>query len=112
MAQCLEYLRLRVVPAWRANSGAAVVPATPTSKRRFVRFSGVMRVACAVEEVELEGDHGQVPGVCVTCSRCDHETESFGTSPRSVRRCLVLMREECPLGEENYYAAEEAEDDE
>lgn len=46
------------------------------------------------------------PGVCATCSECDHETESFGTSDRSIKRCLVLMREECPLGEENFYVEE------
>lgn len=40
------------------------------------------------------------------CLTCSHVTESFGTSERSVRRCLVLLREECPLGESNYYGTE------
>ena len=69
-----------------------------------------MRVTCRIEEVELENDDGvEVPSVCATCSRCDHETESFGTSDRSIRRCLVLMRDECPMGEDNYYASEDGE---
>jgi hypothetical protein len=67
-----------------------------------------MRVECEVHEVELENDHGRlVAGVSVSCSRCDHETESFGTTERSVKRCLVLLREECPNGEDNFYVTDE-----
>lgn len=65
-----------------------------------------MRVYCTVEEVELEGDYGDVAGVCAMCSRCDHETQSFGTSEASVKRCLVLMREDCPMSEDNFYVEE------
>lgn len=66
-----------------------------------------MKVECEIEEVELEGDHANsVPGVRATCSRCDHETDSFGTSDRSIKRCLILMREECPNGESNFYASD------
>ena len=68
-----------------------------------------MRVECSVWEDELEGDYSLVEGFRAECSRCSHETESFGTSERSVRRCLVLMREECPLGEENFYVDDEEE---
>jgi hypothetical protein len=45
--------------------------------------------------------------VIVTCSQCGHQTESYGTGDSSIKRCLALMREECPEGEENYYVAEE-----
>lgn len=70
-----------------------------------------MKIDCEVCETELEGEAGRpVEGVRVTCSRCDHETESFGASGRSVRRCLVLMKEECPNGESNYYVADEGDD--
>jgi hypothetical protein len=62
-----------------------------------------MRISCTVEEMELEGDYGEVPSVCATCSRCGHTTESYGDSDASIRRCLVLMRQECPQGESNYY---------
>jgi hypothetical protein len=66
-----------------------------------------MRVACDISEVELENDKGyEIDGVCATCARCGHETESFGTGEASVGRCLVLMRIECPEGESNYYTAE------
>ena len=64
-----------------------------------------MRVDCTIEEEELENDEGRPQeGVTATCSRCDHQTQSFGTSDKSIKRCLVLMREECPNGEENFYA--------
>ncbi len=70
-----------------------------------------MRVPCTVDEIDMEGEYGgDVPGVCVTCSRCDNQTESFGTGPASVRRCLVLLREECPNEESNFYVAEEGEE--
>lgn len=69
-----------------------------------------MRVKVSIEETELEGDYGPVPGVAATCSECGHETESFGTSDRSRRRCLVLMREECPDGANNFYVDEDEDE--
>ena len=72
-----------------------------------------MKVACCIDYIELENDDGrEVESVRATCSRCDHETESFGTEAVSVRRCLALMREECPEGEANFYVAEDGEDEE
>jgi hypothetical protein len=62
-----------------------------------------MRVACDIDHVELDGDYATVEGVRATCSRCQHEAESYRTSDASVRRCLALLREECPNGERNYY---------
>ena len=71
-----------------------------------------MKVECEISSIELENDSGiSIPSVCATCSRCGHETESFGESSASVRRCLVLMREECPEGENNFYVADEDSDD-
>ena len=70
------------------------------------------RVVCTVDSVELENDDGYpVDGVCATCTKCGHETESFGTDAPSVRRCFALMREECPRGESNFYVGAEAEDE-
>lgn len=68
------------------------------------------RIAVTIDETELEGDYGTVDGVCATCSRCGHDTESFGTSSASVRRCLALMREECPRGENHFYYAVDGDD--
>jgi hypothetical protein len=61
------------------------------------------RVICEIEETDLDGDRGPVEGVTATCGRCGHTTESFGTTESSRRRCLVLLREECPRGEANFY---------
>lgn len=60
------------------------------------------RVECEVEEV-TEDDQ---PAILATCTVCEHTTLSFGTTERSVKRCLVLMREQCPQGEENFYVEE------
>jgi hypothetical protein len=65
------------------------------------------RVEASITVEDLEGDHGPVEGVVATCNRCDHQTESFGTGDASIRRCLVLLREECPRGERNYYVDED-----
>jgi len=67
-----------------------------------------MRVECEVDYDDIETDSGQlVSGVRVTCGRCGHETESFGTGEASIRRCCALLREECPRGERNFYEADE-----
>jgi len=66
-----------------------------------------VRVPVTIEEAELETDEGRmIDGVVAICTRCDHEVESYGTSERSVKRCLALMREECPEGESNFYVDE------
>jgi hypothetical protein len=65
-----------------------------------------VKVSCEIEETELEGDYAMVPSVRAYCSRCGHETESFGTSAESIRRCLALMGEECPKAESNFYVAD------
>lgn len=64
-----------------------------------------MRVECDVERVELEGDDPDrtVPSLCVTCTRCGHQADVYGQRGRSLRRGLVMLREECPRQEENYY---------
>jgi hypothetical protein len=62
-----------------------------------------MKVHCTVDEITLDGDYGEVPSVCATCSRCDHCEETFGTSEASVARCLVMLRENCPNAEHNFY---------
>lgn len=66
------------------------------------------RVKCEIEETKLENDQGRsIPGITATCSKCDHQTESFGTSEASILRCLALMREECPENENNFYVGDE-----
>lgn len=63
-------------------------------------------VLCSVDYVDIDTDYGWREGVEVTCNRCGHVTESFGTGSDSIRRCLALMQEECPRGESNWYQEE------
>ena len=65
-----------------------------------------MKVEAVITEEDLDGDYATVEGVVARCTRCDHITESFGTHEGSIRRCLVLLREECPLSERNFYVEE------
>jgi len=67
-----------------------------------------MRVEAVISEVDVEMPDGNtVAGVCAACTRCDHITESGGTSEASIRRCLALLRESCPAGESNFYVEED-----
>lgn len=66
------------------------------------------RILCAIYETELENDEGHpIDGVEATCGKCNHTTTSFGTGEASIRRCLALLSEECPEGEQNYYVSED-----
>lgn len=65
------------------------------------------KIYCEIQEETLENDDGfEVEGVRAICSKCGHETESFGTEENSIKRCLVLLREECPEKENNFYVQE------
>jgi hypothetical protein len=71
-----------------------------------------MRVECEVEEITLENDEGHdVDSVRVTCGRCDDSADAYGTSGRSIRRCLVALRDGCLRGESNFYVADGSDDD-
>jgi hypothetical protein len=68
-----------------------------------------MKVEVTVEEIEIEGDYdNMIPGVSVCCGRCGHTVEVYGTSDASIKRGCVMLREECPKGEKNFYVAEDA----
>jgi hypothetical protein len=64
-----------------------------------------MKVECEISYIELTGDYGNsIPSVCATCSKCGMVTENFGTGEASIKRCLVLLREECD--ENNFYVGD------
>ena len=66
-----------------------------------------MRVNVTVDEVELENDDGwTVAGLTLTCERCGHTVEVFGTEIESSRRGAVMLREECPEGSLNFYVVD------
>lgn len=60
-----------------------------------------------VDFVNVEGDNRTVPGVRGTCMGCSHKEECFGQTERSVKRLMVVMRENCPEGGEHYYVEED-----
>lgn len=63
-----------------------------------------MRVECRTWTDMGENDDGaDVECTYVKCSLCGHQTTSYGTSDGSLKRCLLLMRKECPRGENNFY---------
>lgn len=69
-------------------------------------------IECEINHITIENDDGrEIDGVEAVCGECDHSTQSYGTSSASVRRCLVLLREQCPLGQHNYYIASGGEDE-
>jgi len=62
------------------------------------------KIKCKVEQSSTENDYGhETSTISVICGKCGHDTESFGTSESSIKRCLVLLHEECPRGEKNFY---------
>ncbi len=70
------------------------------------------RVVCDVSHVDLPSSFGgniKIPGVSARCTKCDHHEESYGRTDKSVRRCLVLMRENCELNEDNFYTTDASE---
>lgn len=65
------------------------------------------KIECDVTPTSVEFQGRDVLGVRVTCSACDHWEEAGGRSARSVRKCLAMLRENCPEGEKNFYVADE-----
>jgi hypothetical protein len=47
-----------------------------------------------------------IPALIVQCQYCGHEVQVFGTSIRSAKRGAVMLREECPYKEKNFYDVE------
>lgn len=66
-----------------------------------------MRVKATSETVEIDGDYVSVEGIRLTCERCGHEVEVYGTEERSLLRAAVMLKEECPKGERNYYVVDD-----
>lgn len=65
------------------------------------------KVDCEVEYTEQENDNGRKQQcVIVTCGECGHQTQSWGVGEGSVKRCLMLLKEECPRAASNYYVGD------
>jgi hypothetical protein len=57
-----------------------------------------LKVTTTTAYLDLQGGDGSVEGVEVTCDRCGHSEDSFGTGDGSLSRCAHLLRESCPRG--------------
>ena len=69
-------------------------------------------VKCDIDESSELNDYGtETDCVIATCSKCGHEVMSYGVSEESKKRCLAVMREECPRGENNFYVEDESKYD-
>jgi hypothetical protein len=67
-----------------------------------------MKIRAEIKNVTLTNDSEfEVDGVTATCSLCNYITESYGTGYASRKRCLVLLRAECPRRETHFYIADE-----
>ncbi len=66
------------------------------------------KVEVEFEETEIEEDGRTGPGVIATCQECGDTVQSFGQTERSRIRCIMLLRENCEIGEANYYVDSEA----
>jgi len=66
-----------------------------------------VRVDVEIFKDEVESDEGRpLTGLRLICSRCGHEVTVWGTSDRSAKRGAVMLAEECPSGERNFYDVE------
>lgn len=63
------------------------------------------KVEVRFQQVTLHTDNGRpIPGLCATCTECDHQVEVFGVNPPSKRRACVMLSEECPRDDRNFYS--------
>jgi hypothetical protein len=63
-------------------------------------------IECEIEETVLEGENGHdVPSVQAPVRDVSTKPNHSGLRT-SIRRCLVLMREECLNKERNFYVAD------
>jgi hypothetical protein len=62
-----------------------------------------MRVHVDIDHTDVEGESGQVEGLYLVCARCGHEVEVAGATGASARRGAIMLREQCPKGENNFY---------
>ncbi len=65
-----------------------------------------MRVNVDIHQTNLDGNYGPVEGLCLVCERCGHKVEVFGTTGASADRGAVMLREEYPKGEHNFYVTD------
>lgn len=71
---------------------------------------GKPSVLVTVRVIEPNDDDGRGKTVAA-CVACGHKTRSYGTHSRSLARCLALLNEGCPRGEDYWYVTSPSEAD-
>ncbi len=62
------------------------------------------KIPCKIEYGEDYNDYDTTtPTTTAVCGRCGHRITSWGNGDASIRRCLVLLKNECPNQENNFY---------
>ena len=100
--------KLPPLPARKFN-----LPTLPPRKRVVVAPQTAQRktpVVCVIDYTYRENER-EFDQECVVaeCSACGHTEQSWGHGDKSVRRCLVLMGQNCPRNADNFYILERDE---
>jgi hypothetical protein len=70
------------------------------------------RKVCDIDFRDLPNEDGTrtIPGVVAQCE-CGAETQSYGQEAKSLKRCMVMMREvcQCTDGKGAFFTCEELE---
>lgn len=65
------------------------------------------KIKCELDYITLENEFGKdIDSVRVTCQKCGKVEESYGTSERSINRCLVLLHDSCDCRNNFYYISD------
>ena len=66
-----------------------------------------VKVEIAETEVFSERNERPIRGLSLMCRDCGHSIEIFGTGSASAKRGAIMLREQCPYGEKNFYDVSE-----
>lgn len=70
------------------------------------------RVNITVVDEMVDNDRGGTgPGVRATCDECGESVTCLGRSRRSVKRCIVLLKEVCENSDDNNFYVDPDIDD-
>lgn len=66
-----------------------------------------VHVKCRIHKTIWERHKaGRYDSTRATCSVCNNSTSSYGSGDKSVNRCLVLLKNSCPIGANHFYVAD------
>lgn len=70
------------------------------------------RIEVEVVDDMVDNDRGgKGPGVVMTCPECGEVVTCLGRTQRSVKRCFMLLKDECPNSDDNNFYVDPNIDD-